>query len=421
MKRLIVSSLFILLSAISVFGQTEKYSLNELIELATENSPQLESIRNKIKADKSRSIINSNLPDPLISFGFSNIPVNSFSFTQEPMTGKMISLSQSIPFPGKLNEIENLNNFDALISFSELKEDQSKISFQVKNLFFMLYYSLKENEVLKDKKELIIALSEILNSRFQNSLSSQKDVILNDYQKSLIDEKLIEIKSNQDVILSSLSILVNKQLSFAEIDFETLEENSTVNLNLVSVENNPSIHKLSNLISKSKKRIEIAEYEFYPDFRFTIQYTQRDWIEKTKTNLDDFVSFVVGFNLPINFGGKKTAVLQEAEFSNKYLLEKQNSIKQELSISLQSATTKYKSLQKRKTLINNELIEKANLNYKTTLSAYQNGRASFNDVIESINLLFDSKLKKEKIQTEINRTTSEIVYLSGIEFEEMYK
>ncbi len=421
MKRLIVSSLFILLSAISVFGQTEKYSLNELIELATENSPQLESIRNKIKADKSRSIINSNLPDPLISLGFSNIPVNSFSFTQEPMTGKMISLSQSIPFPGKLNEIENLNNFDALISFSELKEDQSKISFQVKNLFFMLYYSLKENEVLKDKKELIIALSEILNSRFQNSLSSQKDVILNDYQKSLIDEKLIEIKSNQDVILSSLSILVNKQLSFAEIDFETLEENSTVNLNLVSVENNPSIHKLSNLISKSKKRIEIAEYEFYPDFRFTIQYTQRDWIEKTKTNLDDFVSFVVGFNLPINFSGKKTAVLQEAEFSNKYLLEKQNSIKQELNISLRSATTKYKSLQKRKTLINNELIEKANLNYKTTLSAYQNGRASFNDVIESINLLFDSKLKKEKIQTEIKKTASEIVYLSGIEFEEMYK
>ena len=421
MKKIILFSFILFMSFLSVLGQTNKYNLDDLIHFAKESSPSLAAVKFQIKADESRIKINSNLPDPLISFGVANLPINSFSFTQEPMTGKMISVTQAIPFPGKLSTIKELNEFDKTISTNQYRENENNISLLMKRLYFQLYYSKKEYEVIQNKKELFSALAEVLNSRFQNSLASQKDVIMNDYQISVAEDKLIAINSDQQNILSNISVLTEKEIKISEIDFSEINQLEKLDLTNLSLEANPSINKLKSMINKSAKKIELTDYNYYPDFKFTVQYNQRDIISKTNTNLNDFISFIVGFNLPINFGGRIDAATEESEYTQKYFEQNENAVRQDLSIKLQTAEENYKSLKKRLALINNELIEKAELNYKTTLSAYQTDKASFNDVVASINFLFDEKLKRDKIITELNKTISEIIYLTGYEFKEIYQ
>ena len=421
MKKIILFSFILFMSFLSVLGQTNKYNLDDLIHFAKESSPSLAAVKFQIKADESRIKINSNLPDPLISFGVTNLPINSFSFTQEPMTGKMISVTQAIPFPGKLSTIKELNEFDKTISTNQYRENENNISLLMKRLYFQLYYSKKEYEVIQNKKELFSALAEVLNSRFQNSLTSQKDVIMNDYQISVAEDKLITINSAQQNILSNISVLTEKEIKISEIDFSEINQLEKLDLTNLSLEANPSINKLKSMINKSAKKIELTDYNYYPDFKFTVQYNQRDIISKTNTNLNDFISFIVGFNLPINFGGRIDAATEESEYTQKYFEQNENAVRQDLSIKLQTAEENYKSLKKRLALINNELIEKAELNYKTTLSAYQTDKASFNDVVASINFLFDEKLKRDKIITELNKTISEIIYLTGYEFKEIYQ
>ena len=421
MKKIILFSFILFMSFLSVLGQTNKYNLDDLIHFAKESSPSLAAVKFQIKADESRIKINSNLPDPLISFGVANLPINSFSFTQEAMTGKMISVTQAIPFPGKLSTIKELNEFDKTISTNQYRENENNISLLMKRLYFQLYYSKKEYEVIQNKKELFSALAEVLNSRSQNSLASQKDVIMNDYQISVAEDKLIAINSDQQNILSNISVLTEKEIKISEIDFSEINQLEKLDLTNLSLEANPSINKLKSMINKSAKKIELTDYNYYPDFKFTVQYNQRDIISKTNTNLNDFISFIVGFNLPINFGGRIDAATEESEYTQKYFEQNENAVRQDLSIKLQTAEENYKSLKKRLALINNELIEKAELNYKTTLSAYQTDKASFNDVVASINFLFDEKLKRDKIITELNKTISEIIYLTGYEFKEIYQ
>ena len=421
MKKIILFSFILFMSFLSVLGQTNKYNLDDLIHFAKESSPSLAAVKFQIKADESRIKINSNLPDPLISFGVANLPINSFSFTQEPMTGKMISVTQAIPFPGKLSTIKELNEFDKTISTNQYRENENNISLLMKRLYFQLYYSKKEYEGIQNKKELFSALAEVLNSRSQNSLASQKDVIMNDYQISVAEDKLIAINSDQQNILSNISVLTEKEIKISEIDFSEINQLEKLDLTNLSLEANPSINKLKSMINKSAKKIELTDYNYYPDFKFTVQYNQRDIISKTNTNLNDFISFIVGFNLPINFGGRIDAATEESEYTQKYFEQNENAVRQDLSIKLQTAEENYKSLKKRLALINNELIEKAELNYKTTLSAYQTDKASFNDVVASINFLFDEKLKRDKIITELNKTISEIIYLTGYEFKEIYQ
>lgn len=99
-KKFLLLISIILGMAESNFAQTE--SLQELIGIAIEVSPKIKMLEMKKQAAENRIAQNSNLADPMLTLGLTNLPVNSFSFTQEPMTGKIIGLSQAFPFPGKL-------------------------------------------------------------------------------------------------------------------------------------------------------------------------------------------------------------------------------------------------------------------------------------------------------------------------------
>jgi hypothetical protein len=92
LRRISLTISIIAICSTALFGGSTK-SLDDLIDRAVQVSPQIKMLQAKLEAAKNKIPQNSNLPDPQIKLGLVNMPVNSFSFTQEPMTGKMISLT----------------------------------------------------------------------------------------------------------------------------------------------------------------------------------------------------------------------------------------------------------------------------------------------------------------------------------------
>ena len=107
--------MLILLNLIPVAVFAQQNTLDSLIKQAIIVSPKLKMLQSKYSAAESNVNVNSNLPDPMLTLGLMNLPTNTFSFTQEPMTGKIVGLSQAIPFPGKLSSIANVSEKDAEI------------------------------------------------------------------------------------------------------------------------------------------------------------------------------------------------------------------------------------------------------------------------------------------------------------------
>ncbi|MCF8414242.1 MAG: hypothetical protein K9G44_12550, partial [Melioribacteraceae bacterium] len=96
---------FLSISLSEIYSQS---NLESLIQKAISVSPEIKMLEAKWETAKNRIPQNSNLPDPTLTFGIANLPINSFSFSQEPMTGKFLALSQGIPFPGKLESSEKV-------------------------------------------------------------------------------------------------------------------------------------------------------------------------------------------------------------------------------------------------------------------------------------------------------------------------
>ena len=83
------------------------YNWTPLINKAISVSPKLSMLRAKRNVARDKIPQESNLPNPMLILGLMNIPTNSFSFDQEPMTQKVIGLQQTYSLPGKLSAMED--------------------------------------------------------------------------------------------------------------------------------------------------------------------------------------------------------------------------------------------------------------------------------------------------------------------------
>ncbi|MEW6331484.1 MAG: TolC family protein, partial [Pseudomonadota bacterium] len=92
--------LIIQLAAVSgALAQTE-LTLAEAERLALEQAPWLQHHRTNAEAAAERAVYQSRLPDPQLTFGFLNVPTDSYRLDREDMTMTMVGIRQAFP-PGR--------------------------------------------------------------------------------------------------------------------------------------------------------------------------------------------------------------------------------------------------------------------------------------------------------------------------------
>ena len=78
-------------------------ALNELIEEGLAQNREIQSLEAQVESLKEEVPFAGALDDPRLGLAILNLPADSFSFDEEPMTQKQISIAQKIPWFGKLD------------------------------------------------------------------------------------------------------------------------------------------------------------------------------------------------------------------------------------------------------------------------------------------------------------------------------
>ncbi len=97
LKKILI--FFLMTIPLTSFAQSEKTTikLEQLIEEAIQNNPEILAAKKKWEVFKEKVPQARALPDPMLGFGIISLPTN-FSFRDEDMTMKEISISQMFPF-----------------------------------------------------------------------------------------------------------------------------------------------------------------------------------------------------------------------------------------------------------------------------------------------------------------------------------
>ena len=425
-----IRSLVIILSILFInisFGQSSGFNnpstnetLKSFIELAIEVSPKIRMLEMKQLAASNRIEQNSNLPDPMLTLGLVNLPVNSFSFTQEPMTGKIVGLSQAFPFPGKLSEQADVNRKDVDIVEQEILDAKNEIRKNVIKSHTELLYFRKAIEIANTNKDLLNNIAEVVRTKYSVSTASQQNLLKVELEITNLTEKIEDLHSKENSQLAIINALLlrpsDSVINTNEIQAIKYQQFTVESLVDSAIKHRPFLEGIKEAKEKESHKNSLAGYEYYPNFNLAIQYSFRDKIERTNTPLDDFFSVMVGISLPLNYGGKVSSKIEETVAMQSLYDEQYQMSLQVLKISFGSSIAKLNSLQQRIKLISEGSLIQANENLKSTLTSYQVGQVDFLNVIDAQNSLLKIENDLYRLKTDYLNEIAELEFLTGTEF-----
>lgn len=89
--------IFLLWIYLASISNTLALELSEAEQIALNISPELQQIEARRLSLDEESVAEGQFPDPMLSAGFLNVPVDTFAFSQEPMTQVQFGVQQSFP------------------------------------------------------------------------------------------------------------------------------------------------------------------------------------------------------------------------------------------------------------------------------------------------------------------------------------
>ncbi len=414
-----IKIIIIVLTAVIIsqmnFAQSSK--LEELVIDAIDVSPQIKMLEAKRLAAGNRIDQKSNLPDPVLTLGVMNLPTNTFSFNQDPMTQAVVGLKQTFPFPGRLGAIEDAAAVDTLIIDQEIADAKNEIRKVVSTKYYKISYMRRAILLSEESKKLLETISEVVSTRYTVASASQQNLVKVYLEITSITEKLEELNSMEKALVAELNaLLLRSDTSVIETDdFDKIDliEINTEELKSLAKKYRPYLKGIELAEQKAKLTQNVVEKEFYPNFTLGVQYSYRDKLASTNISLNDLFSVVVGISLPFNYGGKVSAKVEESVSMQKFYSEQYLFALQNLQGNFGSAVSRLESFEERIILFEEGLLPQAQQNFSSALAGYQVNEVDFLNVIDAQDQLFKIETNLYKLKIDYLIQVSDLEFLVG--------
>jgi len=260
-------------------------SLEEIITNALNKHPSLEVIKHRIEASKSITNISNQFSNPRLVYTQNTLD------DKQAMSTKTITLTQKLPYFGKLDSLKNIALVDEQIQKVNL--DIAKVEL-VKNIKQQAYEIWKLEQLYKiiDEYEKLTRQNIKLFESYTSTTNNQHVGIMS-AELTLSNLRIEKSKLNSQIIsaYAKLSYLSSQKIKELNLDLYITNLPSITKLQ-IGLENNNKLAVKNKEILKTKALIKNAKLNNYPDINVIASYSQRN-------NFDDFSTFGFGLSLPI--------------------------------------------------------------------------------------------------------------------------
>ena len=370
--------------------------LDEVLDKALMNSPSLESLNERISANRSSINISDQFSNPQLSYAQDTLD------SKQAMSKKTFTLTQKIPFYGKRESLKKVALSQESVLIKSLDRAKAALSNAIKSQAYSIWELERVYTIICDYEALTkqnIDLHESYSSMSDNQHMGimSAELTLSDLriQKSALHFKI-------DAAYANLSYLAAHEITDFEIALYVSDMPGMAELQQ-GLDNNLELALKDKEIEIAEAKIEVAQLNNYPDLTFVAGYSSRE-------NFDDYATFGVGVTLPI-YG---TEDYKEHRARKLSLAAK--SMKEETRFSVSSrfqfAYAQMKSAYETYHIVHDEALPKIEHMFELTNSSISTG----GDLFKYIDILSKKlKLEEKSIRAvaNYNRAQAKIMELSG--------
>ncbi|VAW85444.1 Heavy metal RND efflux outer membrane protein, CzcC family [hydrothermal vent metagenome] len=382
-----------LMFGVNTTQATEILSLHKAVTKVLIANPGLAAIDARAKALAALPDQLETLPDPRLSINMLNLPLDSFSFTQENMTQLQLGISQVLPYPGKLALRSLAARHEAGAAEAEVKEARLQLVRDVKTVWWNIFYLDRALDVIRRNKTLLAQFVNVAETRYTVGRGFQHDILLAQLELSKLNDRAIAVHNIRKNEGTRLNVLMTRpaaetiQLAVA-VDEILPELHSVEALQQQAIHARPGLIAQTERFKAARSRVDLAKKDYSPDFQVGVIYGLRNG-NNLNGRRADFGSVMFSMNLPIYTGSKQDRAVDQRNaerMQQKYRLHDQRN---QVASQVQRAITDYHRAGEQATLYQQEIIPLARQTVEAMMAGYQSGTVDFLNLVRSQTTLYD--------------------------------
>ena len=389
-------------------------SLQQAEQLALDADPLINSYKATSRSYDAEATANGTLPDPKLRLGMFNVPLDSFSTTEDPATQLRIGIQQEFPRGDTTDIKQQQSKWLAQAALAQANNEKLKLLLNVRDAYLNLYYEIQAGSIVDETRKLFTKLVKITEDQYAAGRVNQQDVIRADLELSRLDDRATKIQGNEEEYRAQLAQWVG-DVAWQAIDngIPALPEvPDSVDINELLTQH-PSVMAETAKVEASRKMIELTRQDYKPGVGAFIEYRKRFGEDPDGSDRSDMMAAMVTVDIPLfteNRQDKNVAAREESANAARYSRDDKLRV---LKRKLEKDRASYKRLSERELLYKNKLVSSASSNAKASLDAYQSGVTEFTTLMRAGITELDVRLENLRIKVDRLRTQARLLYITG--------
>ena len=428
-----------LISSKSSNANVNVLSLEAAIEAAQSNDPWLVENRHSQDAVESMSVAAGTLPDPTISFGLANFPIDTFAIDQEPMTQVKVGVTQVIPRGDSLQiKRKRLQTLGSQFPYQR-RDRRATTVVTVSQLWLDGYKAQESIHLIEKDRPLFEQLVDVAEAGYSSALgrTRQQDIIRAQLELTRLDDRLTMLKQKQEVFLERLSEWLSGYFrdEYQKVS-HTTQVDTRVSLELQNIlpdiamlnkpfytgekkadpqalyeffAEHPSVKALEQKIEASKLGIDLARQSYKPMWGVNASYGYRD-DGSAMGDRADFVSLGFSFDLPVFTKNRQDKELQSAVSQAEAVKTKKWSLIRKMIAVFEKNKVMLGRLTERQQLYRDQLLPQMHEQAEASLTAYTNDDGDFAEVVRARIAELNGQIDALEIDVEKQKTIIRLNY-----------
>ncbi len=404
-----------LLTGLSIESIAYELTLIEAEQIALDLDFLTERYNARSESLKERAVADGQLPDPELSFGLAELPLNNFNLNQHEDTEVRLGISQVIP-PGDTLKYRA----ERMISMADVEQARMfnrrlLVLSSVRTAFVELYFQREISKLLELNRELFTEMADITERQYAEGRDNQYDVLRAQLELSLIEDRIEETKGMISVARAELSEWIQQENATRKISLNppkitAIEAKHSVIKNL---HYHPLLAIENANIEVAKKSVAIAEEQYKPKWMIDFMVTENTASVFDLQTGPDFAGVFFRLSLPLFAGKRQDKVLLANKNEEQALRFNRSDRLRELVRQIETEFANLKKFKRRLDLYEQRAIVEATQIQDAAFSAYQNDLADFETLVRTGVLTLDTQLGMLNIQKQYYKSKINLLYLSG--------
>jgi outer membrane protein TolC len=389
-------------------------SLQALVEEALEQNPEIRAMQRNFDMMRARVPQAKAWPEPMLSVGYlgNTVPIPPFDVQKgDPSSGRVLSFTQELPFPGKLSLKGRMANVEAEAEWWAYEQVRLNVIAEVKDAYFDLYYLHKAIETVTKNKALLEKFARIAEAGYAVGRGIQQDVLKAQVEISKLTDQLTVLEQRRQTTEARLNSLLFREPEMPVGRPEEIQPRDftygLAELNEIALANYPTLKAQQRRVDREQYNVQLAKKEFYPDFSVGLTYINRP-------GMLEMYGVNVGVKIPLYFWQKQRPAVAEAAAGAAVARERLENITTLLFFRIKdrylAATTAGRLLK----LYGTTIIPQSSLSLESAIAGYEAGKVDFLTLLDGLVTLLSYELNYYEQLSNVERAIAAIEPLVGI-------